>query len=194
MQCQFATNSAVLQLNIKKLLSIAYFNLCENLVGAESSLNEAKSQFEKLQIDHGVAVCSLAKSHYLFSKIDFIKNEQFDRKEQLILLESYRECQTAHEHFAKISHSQGVKCCMKLQSSLIQRIQNKDMIRQLGAIKRSKIVNKWPSKRRSNAILSLLLEVSGKEAPRQLEVREHHTYPEEATDQKLKEAKQNPAS
>jgi hypothetical protein len=67
------------------------------------------------------------------------------------------------------------------------------MIKPFGAItkEKSKIVNKWPFKKRTNAILSLLLEFSTKEF-KEVEFRKHNTFPDEYTDKKLIEEEKYP--
>lgn len=70
---------------------------------------------------HGVAVCALAKAYYLFTKLELLVSESFDRNVELILAESHNECQISYKNYFKINSEEGMKFCLQLEDQLIEK-------------------------------------------------------------------------
>lgn len=102
-QCHSQELTTIVQLNVKKLLAIAQFNMNINLNEAEEYLNYSKNEFLRLRVVHGVAVCALAKAYFLFTKYELLVSENYDRSIELILADSHNECQIAYQNFATIN-------------------------------------------------------------------------------------------
>mmetsp|Transcript_37483 Transcript_37483/g.57391 ORF Transcript_37483/g.57391 Transcript_37483/m.57391 type:complete len:197 (+) Transcript_37483:923-1513(+) len=107
-------------LNLKKLLAIAYFEQNQEFGKIEYFIDGAIYKFTQVHVPHGKACCNLAKAYFFFSKA--VEFTDPSRDEAEVMKVALKACQKAIDSYKDINHPMGQAEALSLLSKIRARL------------------------------------------------------------------------